>query len=157
MGFFKTTAPYRLYRNFAEYRKDPKKFNRKSNLKVRYTIAATIGAITGSTENPVGEATFWKGGKTALFRYQKNARFQEKHLKEHPSPDPINIDPEILEKGSEWEMLETLFPKIPNHPHFGSSFVYKETGSGKHIHRHAFFTLTAEGKKHYYPLKKSSK
>ncbi len=147
--FFTTDAPYRLYRQFAKHRERLKLINDDSSVKIRQSIAATIGAITGSTENPVGNSEFWKGGPTAGIYFRKNERFRQAFIKENSIPDPINIDPEMLETPGEWEMLEKMFPHVPNHPHF-EFMVYKETGSGKRVHQHVFYSLTREGKKHYY-------
>jgi hypothetical protein len=149
-GFFTTDAPYRLYRRFAENRENLNRINEEKKIKIRYSIAAVIGAVTGLTDNPVGNSTLWKGGKTALYYYNKNSNFQKGYLEKNPSPDPINIDTGIFEEtSSEWQILERLFPPVPNHPHF-KDFVYKETGTKK-IHRHVFYSLTDEGKKHYFP------
>jgi RHS repeat-associated protein len=154
-GFFEkgVTPPGKSdgYKRFREFRKDLRLFNSEKNEGARNTIAAAIGAITGSTENPVGQSRFWKGSETALIHLRRNTRAVEKYLKEHPEADPNNTydNPDMAPEdllGSEWEILEKHIPPVPNH-HYYTNFVYKQTGSEEKPYHHVFYGLTREGKK----------
>ncbi|HEY9796413.1 MAG TPA: SpvB/TcaC N-terminal domain-containing protein [Leptolyngbyaceae cyanobacterium] len=134
LGFFSENAPYRLYKEFFKYRQNLNRINREENINVRNSIAATIGAITESTKNPVGNSIYWKGGKTALNILKKNETYQNKQLKENPLPEPLNVN-------------EALFPTISNHPHY-KDFAYHKTESGKRTYHHVFYSLTEEGEKY---------
>jgi hypothetical protein len=81
-------GPNGNYNRFARARRNPQDLNTMSNGKV--TIAATIGAILGTTDNPIGEARLWRGGETAEI-------FQRRHLRN--LADPLYKDVTFLETG----------------------------------------------------------
>lgn len=89
--FFDGTKGNRYYKSFAERRGNLSRLDGLTN--VRHTIAATISVITGSTENPVGEAVQWRGGTAAEGIKRRHER------RERRKEEPLYKDFTYLETG----------------------------------------------------------